>query len=523
MGALEGEVVLVTGGASGLGRAIVDRFLEEGAQLTVLDRSPDRLAELAEANPDRLTVVAGDVRAIADNQRAIEACVARFGKLDCAIGNAGIWDYSVSLDALPAEKLDAAFAEVFDVNVKGYLNLAKAALPAPTSSWPRGATAGRPPAPSSASTPVSPCAASAARRPARASAPSTGRAPRPSGHRAGMAANQAPPADVARHDVRMDGVFFFRTVASGDFVKALDPGNFSYCVMVRSGEVRLETDFPSAPQIVLAAGDAVAVSGLAPHAFTSLRAPAAQEPGRFERLALTGAEPGGDVELIVGVAPSESLALGSVLVGPIVVRPSEHPDLARRLWRAVEMLEDEYGDDSWIDRNLVIRRMAETMLINMSRRVFADRRTVPDVGRAPANRRIMHAINAFFAAPDLAWSLDDLARTAGMSRTRFAEEFKLVTGQTPGRIISRLRLTAAARRLTSAALSVEAAALEAGYSSAAAFVRAFQREFGETPARWRRQRLHRDAPRANPRRRVLVQRSAAEARRSAAAVSNQKR
>ncbi|HTX47952.1 MAG TPA: 3-(cis-5,6-dihydroxycyclohexa-1,3-dien-1-yl)propanoate dehydrogenase [Caulobacteraceae bacterium] len=130
MGALNDEVVLVTGGASGLGRAIVDRFLEEGARLAVLDRTPDRLADLAAAARDRLAVFGGDVRDIADNQRAIEACLARFGKLDCAIGNAGIWDYSVSLDALPAEKIDGAFDEIFDVNVKGCLNLAKAALPA---------------------------------------------------------------------------------------------------------------------------------------------------------------------------------------------------------------------------------------------------------------------------------------------------------------------------------------------------------------------------------------------------------
>ncbi|MFI4934988.1 MAG: 3-(cis-5,6-dihydroxycyclohexa-1,3-dien-1-yl)propanoate dehydrogenase [Caulobacterales bacterium] len=130
MSALAGEVVLITGGASGLGRAIVERFLEEGASLAVLDRAPDRLAALAAANRDRIEVVTGDVRSLADNQRAADAAVARFGKLDCAIGNAGIWDYSVSLDALPPEQLDAAFDEMFHVNVKGYLHLAKAALPA---------------------------------------------------------------------------------------------------------------------------------------------------------------------------------------------------------------------------------------------------------------------------------------------------------------------------------------------------------------------------------------------------------
>jgi NAD(P)-dependent dehydrogenase (short-subunit alcohol dehydrogenase family) len=126
---LANQATLITGGASGLGRAIVERFLEEGARVTVLDRTPDRLADLKKAHADTLEVVSGDVRSVRDNARAVEACVTRFGKIDCAIGNAGIWDYSMSLDALPAEKIDAAFDEMFHVNVKGCLNLAKASLP----------------------------------------------------------------------------------------------------------------------------------------------------------------------------------------------------------------------------------------------------------------------------------------------------------------------------------------------------------------------------------------------------------
>src|SRR5690348_6601046 len=114
MGALDGEAVLITGGASGLGRAIVERFLEEGAQVAVLDRTPERLGELT----SHVEAVGGDVRRLADSQRAVAAAVARFGKLDCAIGNAGIWDYSVSLDALAPEQIDAAFDEVFHINVK---------------------------------------------------------------------------------------------------------------------------------------------------------------------------------------------------------------------------------------------------------------------------------------------------------------------------------------------------------------------------------------------------------------------
>lgn len=297
-----------------------------------------------------------------------------------------------------------------------------------------------------------------------------------------------PTLDNPRHDVRMDGVYFVRASASAPFAKSLDPGNYSYCVMVQTGRLRLETDFPVYREIELGPGDAVAVSGLSPHVFRSMGVSPAAAPDGFERSSMTGPASEVEVRLILGVAPNEALALGSLMVGPIVVRRHQHPDLARRLWRAVEMLEDEYADESWIDRNLVIRRLAEIMLVNMSRQVFADRRRGGDGYRMPANRQLMQAINAFFAAPGKTWTLDDLARTAGMSRTRFAEEFKLVTGQTPGRIVSRMRLTAVARRLVFDAVSVEAAADEAGYSSSAAFVRAFQREFGETPARWRRRR-----------------------------------
>ena len=308
-----------------------------------------------------------------------------------------------------------------------------------------------------------------------------------------------PTPDVPRHDVRMEGVFFVRAAVRGPFAKTLDPGNISYCVMVRSGRLRLETDFPVRMEVELGPGDAVALGGLTPHAFRSLGEPSLSRPDRFEGRPMTEPDQPADVQLIVGVAPSEALALGALMIGPIVVLAAEQRDLSRRLWRAVEMLEDEYADTSWIDRNLVIRRMAETMLINMSRRIFAERR---DAGHAtpgtPASNQVMLAINAFFRAPQTTWTLAGLAKAAGMSRTRFAEEFKLVTGQTPGRIISRMRLTAVARRLTTDALSVEVAAEEAGYSSSAAFVRAFQRQFGETPARWRRRRSVRDKSPSRP-------------------------
>ena len=133
MGRLENEVVLITGGASGLGLAVVERFLKEGANIAVMDKSQqaiDRFGEQMQAQgfADRVAIIKGDVRVYQDNQNAVSGCVEKFGKLDCIIGNAGIWDFSKSLVRLPEDSLDQSFDDIFHTNVKGYLYLAKAAL-----------------------------------------------------------------------------------------------------------------------------------------------------------------------------------------------------------------------------------------------------------------------------------------------------------------------------------------------------------------------------------------------------------
>ena len=133
MARLENETTLITGGASGLGLAIVERFLQEGANIAVLDKSPGAIESLKIkvhdlGYDDKLLTIPGDVRVYDDNATAVSACVDKFGKLDCIVGNAGIWDFSKSLIGLPVDTLDASFDDLFHTNVKGYLNLAKAAL-----------------------------------------------------------------------------------------------------------------------------------------------------------------------------------------------------------------------------------------------------------------------------------------------------------------------------------------------------------------------------------------------------------
>lgn len=129
MAALTGKVALVTGGGSGLGRAIVGRFIREGACVGVLERAQQKAADLQdEFDSDHLSVTVGDVRSPDDNRRAVAAVCEQFGKLDIFVGNAGIYDNRVPLADIPLESVSAAFDELFAVNVKGYLLGVRAAV-----------------------------------------------------------------------------------------------------------------------------------------------------------------------------------------------------------------------------------------------------------------------------------------------------------------------------------------------------------------------------------------------------------
>jgi NAD(P)-dependent dehydrogenase (short-subunit alcohol dehydrogenase family) len=129
MGWLDGQVALVTGGGSGIGRAVVARFVEEGARVAVMDRVAARGAELGDQFGDKVIALSGDVAQLADNKAAVAATVAAFGRLDVFVGNAGIFDKFATLADFPEETLSAAFDELFAVNVKGVLFGAKAAFP----------------------------------------------------------------------------------------------------------------------------------------------------------------------------------------------------------------------------------------------------------------------------------------------------------------------------------------------------------------------------------------------------------
>jgi len=127
---LEGEVALVTGGGSGIGRAVVDRFIAEGARVAVVDSVPERVAALREeGSHERLLALQADVTKPAEHRRAIEETVATFGKLSVFVPNAGLWDGFQDFTSISLEDLESVYEKLFAVNVRAVIVGARLAIP----------------------------------------------------------------------------------------------------------------------------------------------------------------------------------------------------------------------------------------------------------------------------------------------------------------------------------------------------------------------------------------------------------
>jgi len=124
---LAGKVAVVTGGAAGIGRAIVLRFLREGASVVAGDIDAENNAALREAAtgvPGTLVTVEADVSAAGDARRLIETAVVRHGGLDILVNNAGIVGY-----ATVAEETEQQWRRILDVNLTGVFLCSKFAVP----------------------------------------------------------------------------------------------------------------------------------------------------------------------------------------------------------------------------------------------------------------------------------------------------------------------------------------------------------------------------------------------------------
>jgi NAD(P)-dependent dehydrogenase (short-subunit alcohol dehydrogenase family) len=128
-GKLDGLAAIVTGGDSGIGRAVAVLFAREGADVTIayLDEHDDaaETKRCIEAEGRRCVLVAGDIKQPNLPERVVAAHLEAFGRLDVQVNNAAFQEHASSLEDLGDERID----ETFRSNIFGYMRMARAALP----------------------------------------------------------------------------------------------------------------------------------------------------------------------------------------------------------------------------------------------------------------------------------------------------------------------------------------------------------------------------------------------------------
>ncbi|MBC9716515.1 AraC family transcriptional regulator [Streptomyces sp. TRM66268-LWL] len=106
---------------------------------------------------------------------------------------------------------------------------------------------------------------------------------------------------------------------------------------------------------------------------------------------------------------------------------------------------------------------------------------------ALADRAVAPALTALHGDPARAWTVQDLAVRAGLSRAAFAKRFTELVGEPPMAYLTRWRMTTAARLLRESEAPLAAVAARTGYGSEYAFAKAFKREYGRAPGGYRRE------------------------------------
>jgi AraC-like DNA-binding protein len=141
----------------------------------------------------------------------------------------------------------------------------------------------------------------------------------------------------------------------------------------------------------------------------------------------------------------------------------------------------------------VLAKLSEVLFIEVLRLYMNEQREGRTGWLAGVGDRIVGAtLNALHKDPAHAWTLEELARTAGTSRSVLAERFQHLVGSSPMQYLTQWRMLLASNLLCRSNAPLASIAQDVGYQTDTAFSRAFRREYGSPPAAWRRNQAARE-------------------------------
>ncbi len=203
--------------------------------------------------------------------------------------------------------------------------------------------------------------------------------------------------------------------------------------------------------------------------------------GRPGRLVIEGE--GDQTELICGkVTFDRDHPLLTALPEVLVSRPGEGRLGSRS--RTLGLITEELSAHE-TGAEVAVSRLTEVLLVQALRDWLAESSGVTGWLRGLTDARVARALGHIHRHPERSWSVEDLARHAGMSRSGFSATFHELVGEAPRRYLTRCRMHLAARALERRADSLAHIAQEVGYASEFSFSRAFKAATGESPSRYR--------------------------------------
>lgn len=129
----------------------------------------------------------------------------------------------------------------------------------------------------------------------------------------------------------------------------------------------------------------------------------------------------------------------------------------------------------------VVNRLAEVLLVTLLRYLMAERKVDTGILGGLSDIRLAKALTGIHDNPGQSWNLEQLAQTAGMSRTSFSQQFRATVGFTPADYLAQWRMSLACKKIRRGQTSIATLADELGYQSETAFRRAFRKITGHPP------------------------------------------